>query len=466
MSEKRNILVISGKESIWKTIGKQLSRIGYKVKEIFDKDTVLEELENKEFEVIILNSELPGIDAHKVIKTVKNTYPFIEVIVLAEHSTMRLAFDLMRSGAYDYLTQPFDVNKVILTVKQAVEHYRKSRNSLIPQELSFRNVPANMVGESSLIKSILDLVQKVAPTDSAVLIQGETGTGKGLVAEAIYRNSLRWNKPFVVVNCSAIPDTLLESELFGYEKGAFTGANRLKQGLLEEANKGTLFLDEVSEINISLQAKLLQVVETGRFRRLGSNKEIQVDLRIICATNRDLYKEATSRRFRKDLYYRLSVMTISVPSLKERAEDIPLLIKFFLENLKVSGKGNKTISPEVMEILKEYDWPGNIRELRNVIERAIIMTNGKDTVEVRDLPSIIQKHKTVKQLFLFPPDKKYPTLEEMEKVYIEKVLRQSHGHRSQAAKILGVTRHTLYNKIKQFRISERKLASFKNPSKK
>ena len=451
-----NILIIGGKESMRKTLRKELARIGYSVEEVSDGNVGLEELENGDFRVVLLNSELEDIDGNRILKTIKETHPFIEVIMLAEHSTMRSAFDSMRLGAYDYLTRPFDLNEVILTVKRAIEHCGKYRGSRdVNQELPRRSLPSNMVGDSSAMKSILDLIQKVAPTDSAVLIQGETGSGKGLIANAIHKNSLRWDKSFIVINCSAIPDTLLESEFFGYERGAFTDATRLKHGLLEAANGGTLFLDEVSEITPSLQSKLLRAVETGNFRRLGSNQEIQVDVRIICATNRDLYREVASHRFREDLYYRLSVVTITVPPLRERPDDIPLLVNFFLENLKVSGKRKKTISQEVLEMLKEYDWPGNIRELRNVIERVIILTE-RNTIEVADLPPIIQKHKTLRQLFLIPPEERYLTLEEMEKMYIKKILEHCHGHRSQAARILGITRHTLYNRLKHFGIDEKK----------
>jgi len=448
------------------TLKEELVQIGYSVEEVVDGDTGLEELENGKFQVILLSSELQDIDGNEVLKTIKETHPYIEVIVFAEHSTMRSAFDSMRLGAYDYLTNPFNSNEVISIVERAIEHCRKYRtNRDIIRDLPRPSPPSNMVGESSEMKSILDLIQKVAPTDSAVLIQGETGTGKGLIANAIHKNSSRWDKSFILVNCSAIPDTLLESELFGYEKGAFTDATRLKHGLLETADAGTLFLDEVSEISPGLQSKLLRAVETGNFRRLGSNEEIQVDLRIICATNRDLYREVASRRFREDLYYRLSVVTITVPPLRERPDDIPLLVNFFLEDLKVSGKRKKTISPEAVEMLKEYDWPGNIRELRNVIERIIILTE-RNTLEVADLPPIIQKGKTLKQLFLASPEERYLSLEEMEKMYIQKILEHCRGHRSQAAGILGVTRHTLYNKLKHFGIDEKKIASFKHLRKK
>ena len=466
MAKGKNILIIGGRESLRKNLKKEIFQIGYRVEEAFDRDSGLEELENGEFQVVLLSSQLPDIEGTKVLKRIKETHPSIEVIVLAEHSTMRSAFDSMRLGAYDYLTRPFDSNEIISIVERAIKHCEKDRSSgNVNWELAHRNVPSKMIGKSSVMKSILHLIKKVAPTGSAVLIEGETGTGKGLIANAIHRNSLRWNKSFIVVNCSAIPETLLESELFGYEKGAFTDATHLKHGLLETANGGTLFLDEISEISLSLQAKLLRVIETGDFRRLGSNQEIQVDLRIICATNRNLYREVASRRFREDLYYRLSVVTITVPSLRERPDDIPLLVNFFLDNLTVSGKAKKTISPEGLKMLKQYDWPGNIRELRNVIERVIILSE-RNTIEVADLPPIIQKHRTLKQLFLMPPEERYVTLGEMEKMYIEKILEQCRGHRSQAAGILGVTRHTLYNKLKHFGIDEKKIASFKSSRKK
>ncbi|MFB0526977.1 MAG: sigma-54-dependent transcriptional regulator [bacterium] len=466
MAEGKNILIIGGKEFIGKDLKKELLQMGYDVEEVFDGDTGLEELENGKFQVVLLSSELRDMEGNRILRSIKETHPLSEVIVLGEHGTMRSAFASMRLGAYDYLSGPFDLNQVISAVNRAIEHCKKYKSRRDGNgRVSHRSFPSNMVGESSAMKSILDLVQKVAPTDSAVLVQGETGTGKGLIANGIHRNSSRWDKSFIVVNCSAIPDTLLESELFGYEKGAFTDATRLKHGLLEAADGGTLFLDEVTEISPNLQSKLLRVVETGDFRRLGSNQEIQVDLRIICATNKDLYKEVASRRFREDLYYRLSVVTMNVPALRERPDDIPLLVNFFLNNLKVSGKKEKTISPEAMVMLREYNWPGNIRELRNVIESVIILTE-RNRIEVADLPPAIQKHRTLKQLFLMPPEEGYFTLEELEKMYIEKVLEYCRGHRSRTADILGVTRHTLYNKLKHFGIAEKKITSFKSFRKK
>ncbi|MDH5683314.1 MAG: sigma-54 dependent transcriptional regulator [candidate division WOR-3 bacterium] len=465
MADRKDILIINGKD-MGKNLKRELLRMGYNVEEVFDGNTGLEQLESENYPVILLNSELPGIEGNRILKSIKEMRPFSEVIVLGEHSTMRGAFDSMRLGAYDYLSRPFDLSQVISTIEEAIEHCKKHKSkNQGSRELSHQSFSSNMVGESSAMKSILDLVQKVAPTNSAVLVQGETGTGKGLIANAIHSNSPRWDKSFIVVNCSAIPDTLLESELFGYEKGAFTDATRLKHGLLEAADGGTLFLDEVSEISPSLQSKLLRVVETGDFRRLGSNREMQVDLRIVCATNRDLYEEVASRRFREDLYYRLSVVTITVPPLRKRPEDIPLLVDFFLDNLKISGKGEKIISPEAMEMLQDYDWPGNIRELRNVIERMIILSE-RNTIKVRDLPFTTPNHKAAKQSSLMLSGERYLTLEQLEKIYIEKVLKNCHGHRSRAAKILGVTRHTLYNKLRHFGIDEKRIASFKSFRKK
>jgi len=461
MPDRTNILIIGGRESMRKPLRKELLQMGYGVEGALDGTAALEELQTGDFQVVLLSSELVDLDGNKILRTIKDTHPSIEVIVIAERGTMRSAFDSMRLGAYDYLTGPFDSGEIVSTIQKAIGQSSKyPENGNRGWESPQRSSLSGIVGESLAIKSILNLVKKAGPTNSTVLIQGETGTGKELIANAVHVYSSRWNRPFIVVNCSAIPDTLLESELFGYEKGAFTDATRLKHGLLETANGGTLFLDEVSEISSGLQSKLLRAVETGEFRRLGSNQEIRVDLRIICATNRDLYREMASRHFREDLYYRLSVVTINVPPLRERPDDIPLLVNFFLHSLVVSGKGKKTISPEALEILKKYEWPGNIRELRNVIERLVILSE-RDTIEAMDLPPNIQKQKTANQAFLMQPAERCLTLEEMEKIYIEKILEQSHGHRSRAAKVLGISRHTLYNKLKHFGIDEKKIISFK-----
>lgn len=459
-TKERNILIIGTpgcREPLQEMLKDKLAKLGYYIKIISNIDIALKYLKSEKIPVVFLCEKLADINKNKIINNIKKEHFSTEVIVLGQHSTMRSAFDSMRLGAYDYLIKPFDVDRIILTVEQiTTKYYEKSENNhKINRELSNQSIRSDIVGESSAVKTILNLTHKIAPTAATVLIQGETGTGKGLIADAIHKNSLRWNKPFIVVNCSAIPESLLESELFGYEKGAFTDATCLKHGILEAANGGTLFLDEISELSLNLQSKLLQVVETGQFRRLGSNREAQVDLRIISATNVDIYRNVVSNHFRKDLYYRLSVININVPPLRERTEDIPLLSNFFLENIAVSGKRRKTISPEAMETLQSYNWPGNIRELRNVIEQILILTE-TDITGVRDLPPNIQKHETLKQLLLLPPEEGFLTLEEVEKIYVEKTFQHCRGHRGKTAEILGITRHTLYNKLRQFKINVKK----------
>jgi len=460
MAERKNILIVNGKESIWKALKKELVEKEYNVEEVFDGNTGLEELDNGEFQLVLISSRLSEVEGNRILKSIKEAHPSVEVIVFAENSTMRSAFDSMRLGAYDYLTKPFDIGQVVFNIERVIERCGKRKNGRdMNPEVSQKALTSDMVGESYAMKSIFNLIKKVAPTDSAVLIQGETGTGKELIAKAIHKNSPRWDKSFIAVNCSAIPDTLLESELFGHEKGAFTDATRLKHGLLEAASGGTLFLDEVSEISPMVQSKLLRVVETGSFRRLGCNREIQVDLRIIGATNKDLYREVLACRFREDLYYRLSVVNVYVPPLRERLEDIPLLVNFFLDNLRVSDGSRRTISPEALEMLKGYGWSGNVRELRNVIERGIILSE-RSRIEATDLQLIIQESKASKQTVQTLTDQGYVTLKEMESAYIEKVLDHCRGHRSRAAQVLGITRHTLYNKLKNFGIDDRRIKSF------
>ncbi len=355
--------------------------------------------------------------------------------------------DSIKLGAYDYLHKPFEIDDLIATVERVTEYLTlSSRCQMMEERLSSSIEIPNLLVESPSMKTVLDFIERIGPTDMNVLIEGETGVGKEVVAKHIHKKSKRSEQSFVVVHCAALPDTLIESELFGYEKGAFTDATDLKYGLLEIGDKGTIFLDEIGDLNAKMQAKIIRVVETKKFRRLGGSKEIELDLRVISATNKNLSEEVNAHRFRDDLFYRLAVMRIEIPSLRARKEEIPQLVEYFLGKCDVSGKREKSISPEAMEVLKKYDWPGNIRELRNVIEQAIILSE-KERIEIEGLPLPVQKFNLAEEM-----GEKEPTLLELEKKYIEKVIKENQGNRGKVAKILGISPRSLYYKIKHYGI--------------
>jgi len=447
MPTKPNILIVDDDDEVRSFLSKTLSRQGYPVNTASDGKEALHFLKKETFQIVLLDLLLPKIPGIEVLKTIKKEYPQTEIIVISGHGTMRTALDSLKMGAYDYLHKPFEIDDLVTTVERLSEYLTlSSRCQMMEERLSSSIEILNLIVESPNMKGVLVLIEKVAPTDSNILIEGETGVGKEVVAKHIHRRSKRSEQPFVVVHCAALPDTLIESELFGYEKGAFTDATDSKYGLLEIADKGTIFLDEIGDLNANLQAKILRVVETKKFRHLGSSKEIQVDVRIISATNKDLAEEVKVHRFRDDLFYRLAVMRIKVPPLRERKEEIPQLVEYFLEKCAISGKRKKDISTGALDLLRKYDWPGNIRELRNVVEQAIILSE-KEEIEIEDLPLPVQKSVSTEQI-----GEKELTLLELEKVYIEKILKENQGNREKVAKILGISTRSLYYKIKNYGI--------------
>lgn len=447
MVAKPNILIIDDAEGVRSFLSKALSRFGYSVNVVPDGKEGLYLLKKEAYQIILLDLNLPKIPGIEILKTIKKEYPKIEVIVISGHGTMRMALDSIKLGAYDYLHKPFEIDDLLATIERVTEYLTlSSRCQMMAEHLASSIEAPNLIVESPKMKPVFDFIQRVASADANILIEGETGVGKEVVAKHIHKRSQHNEQPFVTVHCAALPDTLIESELFGYEKGAFTDAAELKYGLLEIADKGTVFLDEIGDLSASLQAKILRVVETKKFRRLGSNKEIEIDVRIVSATNKDLSEEVKAHRFRDDLFYRLAVMRIEVPPLRRRKEEIPKLVEYFLEKCAVSGKRKKGISPEALELLKEYDWPGNIRELHNIIEQAIILSE-KEKIEVEDLPLPVQKFVLTEEI-----TKKELTLSELEKIYIEKVLQENQGNREKTAKTLGISPRSLYYKIKHYGI--------------
>jgi DNA-binding NtrC family response regulator len=395
---------------------------------------------------------MPKVDGIEVLKFVKNNYPGIEVIMLTGAADVKTAVECMRIGAYDFITKPTTADELLSTLGRAIERRQLMIDNILMKETIDRLQGSHeMVGESDTFRRVIEIAAKVAPTESTVLIQGPSGTGKELIANFIYKNSLRADSPFVTLNCASIPDTLIESELFGYEKGAFTDARVMKPGIVEIADKGTLFLDEIGDISPVVQPKILRFIQSGEFRRVGGNASLTADVRILSATNKNLKEEVREGRFREDLLYRLNVITIEIPPLRDRKPDIPLLVASFLSN-RMKTKMKTSISPRAMEVLIDYDWPGNIRELENVIERAAILCrNGVIEPEDLSLPNAPMALPSGAGR----SDQKIGTalpIKEIERFHIEGVLRSFRGNKAESAKVLGISLKTLYTKIQQYQI--------------
>ncbi|HET9131145.1 MAG TPA: sigma-54 dependent transcriptional regulator, partial [Terriglobia bacterium] len=381
------ILIVDDEQSLRDVLSIMLKRAGYVVTSAMDGEEAIELLNREIFDLVITDLRMPKIDGMEVLRAVKSASPETVVLIITAFATADSAVDAMKQGAYDYLTKPFQVDEVQLIIRNALEKRRlTTENMLLKREMASQSSFAQLVGQSEAMQKVFDVVRKVADSKSNVLICGESGTGKELVARAIHYNSARSVHPFVAVNCSAVPETLLESELFGHMKGSFTGAISNKAGLFEIANGGTIFLDEIGDTTPTIQVKLLRVIQEREFRRVGGNQDIKVDVRVVAATNKDLEKAVAEGSFREDLYYRLDVIPIRLPPLRMRTGDIPLLINHFLERFsKESGKPKPMIGPEAMPVLLGHEWRGNVRELENLIERVVAFsTEGPVTdAEVR-----------------------------------------------------------------------------------
>lgn len=413
-------------------------RRGYLVEEADCGDAALNTLGNHDFDVVILDVSMPGMTGIEVLKKINESNSDTEVIMLTGETTIRTAVDAMKLGAIDYLTKPVEMDELIVVVKKAREAGRLKRENRHLKAIIQRSSPSfDMVGESEAMHEVFRLIERAGPTDKPILIQGESGTGKELVAQALYQASSIANKPLVIINCAALSEHLLESELFGHEKGSFTGAVATKEGLFEIADGGTVFIDEIGEMPGSLQAKMLRVLEDGSLRRVGSVKERKVNVRIISATNRDMQKEVAAGRFREDLFYRIDVLTLKMPPLRERTGDIPLLIKHFAGD-------EWDISDNAMDALLAYTWPGNVRQLINAIERAKILADD-DIIHRKNLPSAISKTDTSRLkpvIGLTTAD--VTDLGALQREHVISVLQQSGGNKARSARALGVSRRTLY----------------------
>ncbi len=441
------ILIVDDEEPVRRLLNKELSRKGFYTDTAENGRVALLKLMDSSFDIILLDIVMPDMDGMALLKQLKNDPASPAIVVLTGKATVETAVKAMKDGAHDYLTKPYKLEELLRVIKRAHEQRRlRIGNQLLQKELARKETPDNFVGESALFRRVLRLIDKTAPNDSTVLILGESGTGKEIVAHYIWKKSRRNDRSFVALNCSTISESLMESELFGHEKGAFTNAFRVKNGLVETANEGTLFLDEIAEMPAAVQTKVLRFLDSGEFRRVGGNKTLNADVRIIAATNRNLNIAIKNGSFREDLFYRLNVISIELPPLRERKEDIKPLANYFLVKYgRKSSKNVKTLDPAAEEALLDYDWPGNIRELENVIERAVILCE-TDVITKEDIAI------TGNTL----PDRKIhgvPQLQEIEKNYILSVLEKTGGNQTNASKLLGLDRKTLYLKLKKYGIS-------------
>ncbi|MBI1822925.1 MAG: sigma-54-dependent Fis family transcriptional regulator [Nitrospirae bacterium] len=453
MQKQTSILIVDDEINIRAAIARIVEKQGFQADTAENGQTALSQIENNFFHLVITDLKLPDMNGLDVLKKIKERSPETEVVVMTAYGTIETAVNAIKGGAYDYLTKPVEKERLILLIDKALERqYLSQENHRLRESLKIKNRFEEMIGKSDSLKKIYETIDQVVESDAAVLITGESGTGKELVARAIHQRSGRKDQPFITLNCGALPETLFESELFGYEKGAFTGAVSSKMGRFELADGGVLFLDEIGELNFKNQVDFLRVLETMEFRRLGGTKLVHVNVRFIAATNRNLIEAVGNKIFREDLYYRINVVPIHLPPLRERKEDIPILVEYFLrEFASIYHREDKTASPETMRLLIDYSWPGNIRQLKNVIEREVILVRDKILLP-EHLPAEIQNSPIVEvKPFHLPVGK---SLEEIEKEVIAQTLRDVTHHREKAAKILGISTRALQYKIKSYGIKE------------
>ena len=437
-AKEMKILIADDDEKLTKILKRELSEEGYEVDSAESGLRTMGLLESDEYDVLLLDLSMPGLGGMDVLKRIKTLDFSTEVIILTGNATVPTAVEAMKLGAYDYLTKPFKLEELKAVLEKAHEKKSLSRENLVLKtQIKRQTETQQFITRSPLMFEIFENVKKMALSDFPVLIEGESGVGKELIARAIHNESKRAGGPFIPINCGAIPENMLESELFGFEKGAFTGAHAKKLGLLEIADQGTLFLDEICELALPLQGKLLRVIETGCFFRIGGTKEVRVDVKFISATNKEVKSEVERNHFRPDLYFRIGALSLRIPPLRERKEDIPLLVDHMIKS--TSALRNKRFSEGALKILTEYPWPGNVRELQNVVHRALILSKG-DVIGLHDLPSDL----------MVLPRLSGKRVEDVEREHILKVLKETGGQRSKAAEILGVDPKTLYRKLRSY----------------
>ncbi|MDR0410148.1 MAG: sigma-54 dependent transcriptional regulator [Spirochaetaceae bacterium] len=444
---KFKILIADDEKGIREGLSESLESDGYDVVITEDGESAWKRYQKGDIDLAIIDLRMPGMNGDELLKRIKTVTEGIPVIVLTGHGTVKDAVEAMRNGAWDFLTKPVDIDRLSILVKRALNNRRRRiEHELLEEELERHRVNNAIIGASESLRRVFDTVERVAPTKASVLITGESGVGKELIADAVHRLSPRRDKPFIKVHCAALAESILESELFGHEKGAFTGATSLRRGKFELANEGTLFLDEIGEIDQNIQIKLLRVLQEKNFERVGGEDTVEVDIRLVTATNKDLKEEIEKKNFREDLYYRLNVVTIFVPPLRERKDDIPMLMNTFTKKFsEENSKPVEGIDEKARSCLFNYDWPGNVRELRNCIESAVVMCKGRFITE-EDLPPTIRS--TIEDGWIRIPSG--TTLDKAEEIIIRETLAAQKGNKSIAAKVLNIGRKTLHRKLSDY----------------
>jgi DNA-binding NtrC family response regulator len=448
MGKKTIILVVDDEKIVRESLRDWLVNVGYKVEVAESGEAALGILRRKNIKIMLADLVMPGIDGIELMKEARKIVPMLITVIITAYGSIQTAISAIREGAYDYIEKPFCPEKVELLIKNLVAHQDLvEENISLRRKIEDRYLFEGIIAKSPVMLRIFELIKTIAPTSATVLIIGKTGTGKEIVARAIHHQSQRRRKPFIATSCASLPESLLESELFGHEKGSFTGAVERKKGKFEAADGGTLFLDEIGEINANTQIHLLRALEEKKITRVGGNEEIDVDVRVIAATNKDLRTMVKQGSFREDLYYRLKVVTIQLPPLMGRKEDILPLAEHFLRKFsKANNKVVKKFSPDVIEFMLNYSWPGNVRELENMIEHGVILSKNKE-ITMADFP----------QDLIHPAPAEGKTIEDVMRNHIINVLEETRGNISEAAKILGIQRMTLYNKLKKYNYTVNKL---------
>jgi len=451
MRNSNTVLVVDDDPAHRTMLRTLLTGWGYAIDEADDGSAAIERVHEQAFDLIMMDIRMVKVSGLEALAEIKALNPAIPIIIMTAYSSVESAVEALKSGAYDYLTKPLDFDELRLVMERAMEHsHLREENRLLRETLGVHFDTQHIIGRSAPMMRLMETVAQVAPSEATVLITGESGTGKEMIAGAIHFNSPRKDGPFVKINCAAITETLLESELFGHEKGAFTGAHRQKEGRFRQAHGGSLFLDEISEMSLAMQVKLLRVLQEREITRVGGEEVIKVDVRIIAATNKDLAREIEAGRFREDLYYRLNVVALEMPPLRERREDIPLLAQHFLEALSKENRKNiKGFTPQAMDRLMKYDWPGNVRELMNAVERGVVLSRSPYLDE--EVLSLISSDELSSQDISSGDGLNADMpLDEVEKATILKTLESAGGNKSEAARRLGITRRTLHKRLKLY----------------
>ena len=446
------LLLVDDDLTFRRVMAGELERLGLEIAGVGSGEEAIQAAAKLEPEVVLLDLQLPDMDGLQVLQAIREKSPGSEVIMLTGHGSFDTAIQAIRMGAFDYVAKPCPLDELEVRIQRALERRAlQQRASLLERGLTPSDPGASFIGTSLEFRRTLSLIERVAASDSTVLICGETGTGKEMAARLLHARSPRRSRPFVVVDCGALQEELLQSELFGHERGAFTGADRAKPGLFEVAHGGTIFLDEIGEVTQATQVKLLRVLDTSTFRHVGGTAEIKVDARVVVATNRALATLARQRLFREDLYYRLSTITVELPPLRQREGDVELLAEHFVARLNERYGFSRRLGPEAMALLRGYDWPGNVRELLHVVESAAVVCDGAEILPLH-LPAALRPH-----VAPGPPRQDaaepLPTLQEVERAHIELALRASSGHRGNAARMLGISERSLYRKLEEYRLS-------------